>query len=161
MQETQLLEFLGGGVVADQIFENGEDVLAILHDFFKDGPQLGSADGFLVPFGQDGGGDLDIAAQFFGGVAAQKEAVEKSGFALGELKIQQRLFDRVGDGGHDRNRSLPISLLRSSVHGAKNVYKMPKRATTNQKCGTEIACGCSVSNEGRAFHCRTLQAWLG
>jgi hypothetical protein len=137
--------------VADQIFENGEDVLSILHDFFKDGPQLGSADGFLVPFGENRGGDLDIAAQFFGGMAAQKKAVEKSGFTLRELKVEQRLFDRVGDGGHDRNRSLPISLLRSSVHGAKNAYEMPKGATRNQKSGTEIAWGRSVSNEGRAL----------
>ena len=134
-----LLELLIGGIVADQIFEDGEDMLSVQHNFFEDGTKFRSAHGFLVPFGEDGGGHLNVATQFIGGMTAKKQAVEKGCFALRELEIQQRLLHRVGDCGHVRNRSLPISLPTSRVHERKSKYTMLERSTVNQEIGTKLA----------------------
>lgn len=67
-----LLKLLRGGVVADQVFENCQDVPAIAHDAFEQRPQRGLALGLAVPLGQHRGRDSDIGAQFFDGVAAQE-----------------------------------------------------------------------------------------
>ena len=69
---TELLKFLRGRVVTDQIFEDGQDVLPILNDLFQDGAKLRGAHGFLVPFRQNGRGNLYVAAQLFGRMSAQK-----------------------------------------------------------------------------------------
>src|ERR1700677_4009598 len=93
---TELLQFLRGGVVANQIFEDSQDVLSVLHDCIEHGPRSRGAHGFLIPFRENRSRDLDVPAQFCGGIAAEKQAVNKRRLALRELKIQQRLFDRVG-----------------------------------------------------------------
>ena len=67
---TELLQFLRGGVVANQIFEDSQDVLSVLHDFFEHGAKFRGAHGFLIPFREYRSGDLDVPAQFFGGMAA-------------------------------------------------------------------------------------------
>jgi hypothetical protein len=113
-----LLQTLRSGIVAEQIFENGEDVLAVLNDAFQDGAKLGLALGFAIPLCENGGGDANVASQFIGGMASQKEAVEKCGFALRELEVLQSLVERVGHGRHGRNRSLQISMTASSGTGA-------------------------------------------
>ena len=81
--------------MADQVFKNCENVLAVTHNGFQYRTQLRLADGFFVPLGQDGGGDLDVLAQLVGGMPAQEQAVEKGGLALRELKILQPLFQRI------------------------------------------------------------------
>lgn len=68
----ELLEFLRGGVVADQVFENGQNVLAILHDALEHRPQLGFADRFAVPFREDRWRHLYILPQFFRRMSAQE-----------------------------------------------------------------------------------------
>jgi hypothetical protein len=100
--------------VAEQIFENGEDVLAILNYAFQNGAKLGLALGFAIPLGENGGGYANVAAEFIGGMASQKEAVEKCGFALRELEVLQSFVERVGHSRHGRNRSLQISMSASS-----------------------------------------------
>jgi len=111
---AKLLQALGCGIVAEQIFENCEDVLAVLNDAFQHRTKLGLALGFAVPFGEDCGRDANIAAEFIGGVAAEKKAVEKRGFALRELEVLQSFVERIGRGRHGRNRSLQISMSASS-----------------------------------------------
>jgi hypothetical protein len=76
---------LGGGVVADQVFENRKDVLAVLDDALEQRAQPRLADGFLIPLRKHGAGHFDIAAEFSGRMTTQKEAVEKRGFTLREL----------------------------------------------------------------------------
>ena len=114
----KLLQALRSGIVAEEIFENGEDVLAILDDAFQNGAKLGLALGFAIPFGKHRGGDANVAAQFVGGMATKEKAVEKRGFALRELEVLQDLVERVGRSSHGRNRSLQISMSASSRTGA-------------------------------------------
>src|SRR5271156_2353858 len=73
---TALLKFLRRGVVANQVFEEGQDVLSILNDFLKNGAKLRGAHGFLVPFCEYRGGNLYVPTQFLRGMSAQKKAVE-------------------------------------------------------------------------------------
>src|SRR5712692_2767434 len=53
----------------------------------EDVTQLRVALRFTVPFGQDCGRNFDIPAQLLRGMAAQEQAVEKSGFPLRKVKI--------------------------------------------------------------------------
>jgi hypothetical protein len=105
-------------VAADQVFEDGQDVTAILDDAFKHGAKVRLALRFAVPFGEHGGRDGDVTAELFGFVAAQEEAIEKRGFALRELEILQDLFNRIGLRGHIEKGSLQISPFASSVRTA-------------------------------------------
>ena len=81
-----VLQTLRSGIVAEQIFENRQDVLAVLDDAFENRPKLRLAFGFAIPFGEHGGGDADVAAEFVGGMAAQKEAVENAASRCGNWK---------------------------------------------------------------------------
>ncbi len=112
---NMLLNSLGPGVTADEVFENGQDMTAVLDDAFEHRAKVRLALRFTVPFGEHGGGYADIAAELFGLVATQKEAIKKRGFSLRELEILQDLFNRTGLRGHIEKGSLQISSLPSSV----------------------------------------------
>ena len=84
----------------DEIFENCQDMLTVTDDPFEQRAQLGLPPRLAVPFRQDGSRNLDIPAQLLCGVAAQKQAIEKCRFALRELKVLQRIFQRRA--GHRR-----------------------------------------------------------
>ena len=88
--------------MADQIFENCQNVLAVANHAFEQRTKARLAFRFAVPFGEHRGRHFNIAAKFFGGMTSQKKPVEKSGFALRELKILRRLFDRSWLRDHDR-----------------------------------------------------------
>ena len=60
--KRELLEPLRGGIVADEVLEYGQDVLAILNNPLEQRAELRLAHGFLIPLGEDGGGDLNILA---------------------------------------------------------------------------------------------------
>jgi hypothetical protein len=119
----KLLELLRGCVVANEIFEDRKYVLAVANDALEHGPQLGLADRLFIPLCEDAGRNLNVSPEFFGGVPAKEEAVEKSGFALREIKLLQEflagLCNRVGGGCHVRNRSLQIFAFASRLSGAK------------------------------------------
>ena len=85
----ELLQTLGGGVVADQIFENREDVLPVLNHTFQNRTKLRLALRFPVPLGKDCSRDADVAAQLVGRVTAEEEAVEKCRLSLRELEVLQ------------------------------------------------------------------------
>src|SRR5271156_2128266 len=91
-ERAGLLKFLSGGVVADQIFKDGQDVLAIADDGLEYGAKLGLAHRFAVPFGENRCGDLNILAQLFGRMATQEQAVKKGGLTLRELKVLQHFL---------------------------------------------------------------------
>ena len=111
---AKLLQALGCGIVAEQIFENCEDVLAVLDDAFQHRTKLRLALGFAVPFSEHCGRDANVAAEFIGRVATEKKTVEKCGLALRELEILQSFVERIGRSRHGRNRSLQISMSASS-----------------------------------------------
>jgi len=125
-----------GRVMTNQVFKYGENVLPVLNDFFQHGSKFRSAHGFLVPLGEHGRGNLYVAAELIGGMAAEKQAVEKGRLALRELKVLQGLFHRIGHRCHERNRSLPISMPTSRVHERKSTYMMRESATWNRESGT-------------------------
>lgn len=68
----ELLKLLRGGIVADQVFEDSEHVLAILYDAFENRPQLRLANRLAVPFREDRWRHLYIASQFFRRMSAQE-----------------------------------------------------------------------------------------
>jgi hypothetical protein len=125
----KLLEALRGGIVADEVLEDCQDVLAILHDPLEQRAKLRLADGFFVPLGKDSGGDLNVLPKLVGRMAAEEKAVEKRGFALRELEFLQSVFQRVGHSCHGRNRSLQIWLHASRVQAAKREIHAALRAT--------------------------------
>ena len=65
-RNSQLLKFLRGGIVADQVLENCEDVLPVAQDTLEQGTQLRRVDGFFVPLSEHGGRNRNVAAQFVG-----------------------------------------------------------------------------------------------
>ena len=97
---STLLQSLLLGIVADEIFKNGEDVPAVAHDAFEKRPQGRLAHRFAVPLREDRGGHSNVAPEFIGGMAAQKEPVEKRGLALRELEVLQWVVERIGLGRH-------------------------------------------------------------
>ena len=96
--KVSLLKLLRSRVVADEVLKNGQDVLAVADDALKQRTQLGIAPGFPVPFGQDGRGNFNVAAKFFGRVASQKQPIEEGRFPLRELKVLHCLFGRRARG---------------------------------------------------------------
>ena len=69
---AKLLQTLGGGIVADQIFENRENVLAVLNHSFQNRTKLRLALRFAIPFGKNRCGDANVAAEFVSRMAAEK-----------------------------------------------------------------------------------------
>ena len=78
-----LLQALRSGIVAEQIFENGQDVLAVLNDAFQNRTKFGSLGPRRSHSGEHRGGDANIPAEFVGGVAAQEKAAENALRAAG------------------------------------------------------------------------------
>ena len=93
-----LLHALGAGLDVDQSFEDGEDVAAVFGHAGEDIAQGGFALGLTMPFEQHRLRNFNIAAEFFGGVAAQEQAVEEGRLPLRVVKVVLGLFDRVGRG---------------------------------------------------------------
>src|SRR2546422_2532812 len=77
-KKERLLQAVYPRVVADQGLENGQDVAAVLDYPLEHAAQARLALRFAVPFGKNSGRDLDVAAQLFRRVAAQKQPIEKS-----------------------------------------------------------------------------------
>src|SRR3989442_2253694 len=70
---------------------------------------------FAVPFGKNSGRDLDVAAQLFRRVAAQKQPIEKSCLALRKLEVALAIVRGCGNRKHSqRKRSLPKFRTASS-----------------------------------------------
>ena len=91
-EETALLKFLGCGIVANQIFKDCQDVLAVADDGLEYRTKLRLSHSLAVPFSENRRGNLNILSKFFGRMAAQEQAIKKSGLALRELKILQHLL---------------------------------------------------------------------
>lgn len=102
VQRQLLLQRLLGRVMPDKVFKYGEDMAAVVHNSFKQLTELRFALRFAVPFGQDGRGDFDVPAQFFGGVSAQEKPVEESSLPLGKLELLKRIVQRIGCRSHTR-----------------------------------------------------------
>jgi hypothetical protein len=95
-----LLKALFLGIVANQIFENGEDMLAIAHDAFQQGTQRRLALRFAVPFGEHRCGHGNVAPKFLGGMTAQEQPIKKRRLSLRELEVLQWVVERAGHGRH-------------------------------------------------------------
>lgn len=90
--------------------ENCQDMAAVFDYALEDGAEFGLAGGFAIPFGEDFDWDSDVAAELLGGMAAQEEAVEEGGFALGEFVVPERLWrsgrQRVGLSRHSKKNAV-------------------------------------------------------
>jgi hypothetical protein len=90
-----LLKFLRRGIVANEVFEDRQDMLTVLNDSLQHGAKLRSTHRFLIPLRQNSRGNLYVPPQLVGRMAAQEQAIKKSRLPLRELKVQQRLFHRI------------------------------------------------------------------
>lgn len=128
-----LLDLLGRDVVADEVFEDGQDVAAIFDDALEHRAEARLALGFAVPFGKYGGRYGDIPAKLFGFMATQEEAIEKRGFPLRKLEVLQDLLDRIGLRGHIGKGSLQISALASSLRAG-----LPAKQSLTVRSGAQL-----------------------
>ena len=111
----ELLNALRLAVGPNQRIKNSEHVAPVIEHALEDVFQLRVALGFAMPFGENGAGHLDVAPQLVGGMAAQKQAVEKRGLALRILEILQRVGgNELWQRGHKEKCSLPKSVSASS-----------------------------------------------
>src|SRR2546425_3091494 len=114
-KKERLLQAVYPRVVADQGLENGQDVAAVLDYPLEHTAQARLALRFAVPFGKNSGRDLDVAAQLFRRVAAQKQPVEKGRLALRKLEVALAIVRGCGNWKHSqRKRSLPKFSTASS-----------------------------------------------
>src|SRR3989449_9154424 len=114
-KKERLLQAVYPRVVADQGLENGQDVAAVLDYPLEHAAQARLALRFAVPFGKNSGRDLDVAAQLFRRVAAQKQPVEKGRLALRKLEVALAIVRGCGNRKHSqRKRSLPKFRTASS-----------------------------------------------
>src|SRR6267143_2955621 len=90
-------------VGTDERIKNGQNVAAVIHHPRENVTQIGVTLCFAMPFGQDRGWNVDIAAQLIGGVAAEEQAVEKRRLTLREVEIVDD-FGRseLWHGGHEK-----------------------------------------------------------
>jgi hypothetical protein len=70
---------------------------AIVEHARKDVAQRGITFRFAMPFDQDRGGNFDVAAKLFRGMATQEQAVKKCGFSLREVEVVPCFIIRGGD----------------------------------------------------------------
>ena len=87
---------------ADERVKDGEDMAAVFEHARENVAQLGFTLGFAVPLGKNRGGNLDVLAEFFRGMPAQEQAVEKCRFPLRILQIHSDFGRQVGS--HRRHR---------------------------------------------------------
>lgn len=96
------MNFLSGAVVHDQILENGKYMPPVFNDALEQRAKVRLALAFAIPLGEDGRGNSNVAAQFFGVVSAQEKPVKKRGLALRELEILRHLIERIWLRSHSR-----------------------------------------------------------
>ena len=114
-KKERLLQAVYPRVVAHQGLENGQDMPAVLDYPLEHAAQARLALRFAVPFGKNSGRDLDVAAQLFRRVAAQKQPVEKGRLALRKLEVALAIVRGCGNRKHSqRKRSLPKFRTASS-----------------------------------------------
>jgi hypothetical protein len=98
----ELLHALGARFSDDEGLENRKNVAAVVHHAREDVAQRGIALGFAMPLQEHRGRDLDIPAQFLGGMPAQEETVKEGRFPLWKVKVVLSFFRRVGGGQQGR-----------------------------------------------------------
>jgi hypothetical protein len=100
--EEVLLHALGVGLGVDQSLEDGEHVAAVFDQSRENVAKGRLALGHAMPFEQHRLGNFNVAAELFGGVPTQEQAVEESRLALREVEVVLGLFDRLGCGWYSR-----------------------------------------------------------
>src|SRR5208282_5908458 len=111
----RLLHAVVVNVGANQRIEDRQDVPAVLQHAREDVAQLRLAFRFFVPFGENQSRHFDVLTELFRGMAAQKEAVEESGFALREVKVVNDFRGNdLWQGSHREKCSLPKKFSPSS-----------------------------------------------
>lgn len=78
----KLLHADANALAVDQFVEDGQDFFAKVIDSFNTFAEVAVIERMIQPAVEDVAGNLDVAAQLLGVVAAQKEPVEHGGFAL-------------------------------------------------------------------------------
>ena len=116
-----LLNALFLGVPPDQRIEDREDVAPVFDHAVEDVAKFGVALGVAVPLDHDGLGDLDIAAELFGRMAAQEQAIEKRRLPLGKREVCGDFGGRndLCDRGHKKNAVYRKAFPRQVVQPAK------------------------------------------
>lgn len=119
MNRSALLKFLRRSVVAEQILEDGQNILPVTNNALKQRAELRLADRLAIPLGQDRRRNFDVAPKLLGRVSAKKEAVEKSRLTLRELEFLQGLVKRIEQRRH--NRKVQFTDFVDSVKSTRRV----------------------------------------
>src|SRR5258708_2156196 len=83
----RLLNALGMTVRTHKGIENRQDVTPVIHHARKNVTKLRIAFCLAMPLGEHHCGHFDVSPQLVRGMAAQEQAVEKSGFTLREVEV--------------------------------------------------------------------------
>jgi hypothetical protein len=115
-----LLNALFLGIPPDQGIEDCQDVAPVFDHAVEDVAEFGIALGVTVPLQQDGLGYLDVAAELFGRMAAQKQAIEERRFPLGKREVcgDFGLHD-LWNRGHEKNAVYRKAYPRQVVQPAR------------------------------------------
>jgi hypothetical protein len=100
--EDVLLQALGAGLSVDQGLKDGEHVTAVFDQAREDIAKGRLAFGLAMPFEEHRLRNFNIAAEFFGRVPAQEQAVKEGRLPLREVEIVQRFLSHVGCGWDGR-----------------------------------------------------------
>src|ERR1700730_502767 len=115
-RSDSLLNASDASVKSDQGIKNGEHVATVFHHAFEHFAQAWFALSLPVPASQNTGRHFDIAAELFGRMAAQKQAIKECCFPLRVFKLPQSLLaddELLGHTRKRRKRSLPKVLASS------------------------------------------------
>src|SRR3984893_390924 len=100
--KDRLLQPLGAGLGVDQSLKDGEHMTAVFDQPREDIAKGRLAVGLAMAIEQHRLRNFKIAAEFFGRVPAQEQAVKEGRLPLREVEIVQRLLSHVGRGGNSR-----------------------------------------------------------
>src|SRR3984893_5623706 len=97
-----LLYALGAGLGIDQSLKDREHMTAVFDQAREDIAKGRLAFGLAMPFEEHRLGNFNVAAEFFGRVPAQEQAVKEGRLPLREVEIVLRLLSHVGCGWDGR-----------------------------------------------------------
>jgi hypothetical protein len=117
--EDLLLQALGAGLGVDQSLKDGEHMTAVFDQAREDIAKGRLAFGLAMPFEEDCLRNFNVAAEFFGRVPAQEQAVKESRLPLREVEVVLGLLSHVGCGGDGR---VCVSLHLHLLETEKAVY---------------------------------------
>jgi hypothetical protein len=117
---VQLLNALRVTFRTNEGVEDSQNVPPVIHHSRENVTELGIAFRLTMPLCENYCGNLDVSAEFVGGVTAKKQSIEKSGLALWEVEVVNDFRrNELGQSGHEKNAVYPKVVRRQVELGSK------------------------------------------